>query len=99
MANYKERFDVCVSTGTFTARDGSEKTSWAKIGVAFKGEDDSIYGTIDMLPLVDGGKIKFNLFKPKTNDQPQGQQQAQAPQPQGQQWSQQPTIKDPDLPF
>ena len=78
---YKERFDVCVSTGTYM-KDGEERKRWSKIGVAFKGEDGSMYGTIDMIPLTEGGKIKFTLFEPK-DDQAQAkpvQQQRPAPQ-------------------
>jgi hypothetical protein len=61
---YQERFDMCVVTGTYM-KDGEERKRWSKIGVAFKDEDGSMYGTIDMIPLTEGGKIKFALFKPK----------------------------------
>ena len=75
---YKERFDVCVATGTYT-KDGEERKRWSKIGVAFKDEDGSMYGTIDMIPLTEGGKIKFTLFKPK-DEQAKPAQQRQSTQ-------------------
>lgn len=75
MTKVKERFDIMVNGGTFTTKDGREKTRWTKIGVTFKGEDGSMWGIIELVPTLnwDG---KFNLFKPKENEQPQ------QPQPQ-----------------
>lgn len=91
---YTERFDLMVSNGTFTTKDGTEKTRWTKAGIVFKGDDGRMWGTMELIPVNWDGK--FNLFKPQPKED--GQQQS-APQPQGQQWSQQPMIKDPDLPF
>lgn len=91
---YTERFDLMVSNGTFTTKDGTEKTRWTKAGIVFKGEDGRMWGTMELIPVNWDGK--FNLFKPQPKEDGQ---QAQAQQ-QGQQWSQQPTMKVvPDLPF
>jgi hypothetical protein len=42
------RFNVCVKR-TYTNKQGEEKTSWPKIGVAFE-SDRGISGTIEMVP-------------------------------------------------
>jgi lysozyme family protein len=46
----------------YTAKDGSEKTSWYKVGVVFIKDGSMSMNT----PLVNGGKIIF--VKPKAND-------------------------------
>ena len=45
MAN---RFNVCVKR-TYTDKNGIEKSTWPRIGVAFEGEK-GISGTIEMIP-------------------------------------------------
>lgn len=47
----------------YTAKDGTEKTAWFKVGTVFIKED----GTMSMsTPLVNGGRVMFVV--PKKND-------------------------------
>ena len=67
------RYNVCIKR-TYTTKQGEEKTSWPRIGVAFEG-DKGISGIIEMIPAGswDG---RFVLF----DAEDQGQQpQRQAP--------------------
>jgi hypothetical protein len=70
-----KRFNVCVKR-TYTTKQGEEKTSWPRIGVAFEG-DKGISGTIEMVPTGawDG---RFALFAAEEQgQQPQRQASAQ----------------------
>lgn len=74
MAN---RYNVCIKR-TYTNKDGIEKTTWPRIGVAFEG-DKGISGTIEMVPTGswDG---RFVLFAAEEQGQRQApRQSADAP--------------------
>lgn len=83
MAN---RYNVCIKR-TYTDKNGIEKTTWPRIGVAFEG-DKGISGTIEMVPTGswDG---RFVLFA--------AEDQGQAPQRQASKKSD--DFGDQDLPF
>lgn len=70
MAN---RYNVCIKR-TYTDKNGNEKTTWPRIGVAFEG-DKGISGTIEMVPTGswDGKFILFAAEDQGQNAQPQRQ--------------------------
>jgi hypothetical protein len=63
MSGGAKRFD-CLVGRKYKARDGSEKTNWTKIGVAFEGRDGGMNVTLDAFP-VGGG---FIIREPKEYD-------------------------------
>lgn len=75
MAN---RYNICIKR-SYTDKNGNEKTTWPRIGVAFEG-DKGISGTIEMVPTGswDG---RFVLFAAEDQGQRQAprQQNADAP--------------------
>ena len=75
MAN---RYNVCIKR-TYTDKNGNEKTTWPRIGVAFEG-DKGISGTIEMVPTGswDG---RFVLFAAEEQTQRQAPRQASNPEP------------------
>ncbi len=82
--------DICVSTGSYTDKQGNNKNRYEKIGAWFTDDQGRISINISMIPLIppkkDGG-IGFwaSLFTAQSNHQGQTpQQQAPAPQPQPQ---------------
>ena len=91
MAN---RYNVCIKR-TYTDKNGNEKTTWPRIGVAFEG-DKGISGTIEMVPTGswDGRFILFAAEEQGQSAQPQRQApvRAAAPDPAGDDFND-------DLPF
>ena len=75
MAN---RYNICIKR-SYTDKNGNEKTTWPRIGVAFEG-DKGISGTIEMVPTGswDG---RFVLFAAEDQGQRQAprQQNSDAP--------------------
>jgi hypothetical protein len=92
--------DICVSSGSYTDKQGQQKNRWEKIGAWFQDDQGRISINVSMIPLIppkkDGG-IGFwaNLFTQQNNGQGQQQQpQGQpAPQPQQQQPQGQPAPR------
>jgi hypothetical protein len=85
-----ERLDALVARD-YTARDGTKKTAWTKIGSAFPGRNGGYLLVLDALPLPGpDGACKVNLMVPRERD-------GQRPQAQRQSDSQ--TGGDDDLPF
>lgn len=66
MSGGAKRYD-CLVGRKYKARDGSEKTNWTKIGVAFEGRDGGMNVTLDAFP-VGGG---FIIREPKEYDSSQ----------------------------
>lgn len=73
MAN---RYNVCIKR-SYTTKEGIEKTTWPRIGVAFEG-DKGISGTIEMVPTGswDG---RFVLFAAEEGQRQAPMQSADAP--------------------
>ena len=76
-----KRFNVCVKR-TYTTKQGEEKTSWPRIGVAFEG-DKGISGIIEMIPAGawDGRFVLFDAEDSGQQPQPQRQAPARAAAP------------------
>ena len=70
------RFNMCIKR-TYTDKNGIEKTTWPRIGVAFEG-DKGISGTIEMVPTGswDG---RFVLFSAEDSQRQAPRQSADAP--------------------
>jgi hypothetical protein len=69
-----DRFDV-LSGRKYTAKDGTEKTAWTKLGTAFMCRDGvSLNVTLDALPL-DG---RLYITPPKEFDKPREARSVQA---------------------
>lgn len=78
-----KRFNVCVKR-TYTNKQGEEKTSWPRIGVAFEG-DRGISGTIEMIPAGnwDGRFVLFDAEDSGQQPQRQAPARSSAPAPAG----------------
>jgi hypothetical protein len=76
-----KRFNVCIKR-TYTTKQGEEKTSWPRIGVAFEG-DKGISGIIEMIPAGswDGRFVLFDAEDQGQQPQRQAPAQNRAPAP------------------
>lgn len=63
-----DRFDA-LSVREYTASDGETKTSWTRIGVAFKARQGDGYTVLlDAMPAPSDGQYKILLREPKPRD-------------------------------
>lgn len=62
----KVKYDAMAKGGTYTNRDGEEKTRWVKCGVVFEG-DRGLSLKIEALPVPFDGWLSF--FEPKERDE------------------------------
>jgi hypothetical protein len=90
----RKKFDLAVKTGSYTDRDGKQKSRYQNIGVVMQGEDGGHYALLDPLinlaavPREPGkDRVIVSMFTPKDD-----QQQAPAPRPAQPQ-------PDDDIPF
>lgn len=67
--------DLCVKTGSYTDRTGTEKANWANIGAVFQGDDNKKWILLNRdfnpagVPYKEGGNsIIVSMFDPKEKD-------------------------------
>jgi hypothetical protein len=70
------RYHAIAKTGTYTAKDGTEKTSWTRCGIVVDTKNGGLALKIEQLPVPFDGWLNFAL--PKDETQPS----SQAPAPQ-----------------
>lgn len=67
-------FDVVAITGKYTGKDGTEKTSYANVGMIIEKDGKQYLKMKHPLTVDDAGAVVsfFNLFVPQTREQRQG---------------------------
>jgi single-stranded DNA-binding protein len=93
----RKKFDLAVKTGSYTDRDGKQKSRYQNIGVVMQGDDGGHYALLDPLinlaavPREPGkDRVMVSMFTPK-DDQQQAPAQRQQPSGGGR--------LDDDIPF
>lgn len=61
------KYDAMAKGGTYTNRDGDEKTRWIKCGVVFEGTNGGLSLKLEAMPVPFDGWISF--FEPKPRDE------------------------------
>jgi hypothetical protein len=72
-------FDVIAATGTYTDREGNEKTRWTKCGIKIQKDDGSESLKMDVVPL--GGDGWFTIKEQKPRSEEPRQDYQPKPQP------------------
>ena len=86
--------DVCASMGEYTARDGSKKKRYVKVGTLFRYEDGGLSLKMDTVPVGPGWSGWLTFFEIKGREEvsePATTQRKSTPTPD--------TGEDDDIPF
>ena len=89
----KKIFDVCSSTGSYMAEDGTEKQRWMNIGVMFKNDSGYVSIKLEAVPTKrnEEGELWLSCFAPKPREpKQQGFRENTAPATDG--------FEDADIP-
>ena len=60
------RYHAIAKTGTYTAKDGTEKTSWTRCGIVVDTKNGGLALKIEQLPVPFDGWLNFALPKDET---------------------------------
>jgi len=73
-----KKFDAAVSTGEYTAADGTTKKRWMNVGVVFENDNGQLSLKLETVPVGPGWSGWISFFTPKDKPMPEMNKHSEA---------------------